>query len=752
MRSTFLGAGNTSTDSYYGPKSNSPLSHALAPTTLSSQPGRARERQPQLSHRIGNPDKYVGVLTYSKRLQTETAKRLDKTKYPKSETYTFHGLGRDLFSKVLPNDREVGKVRSERAHPTWKGKPFDIIILDEMQDCTETLFWLVCTFVGCVTQSSGRAPRLVVLGDERQAIYEFKGADARYLSDAPTIMADLSSDPWDRLTLNKSFRLSHQNANFINKAFLEGEDYIVGSHDGPKPLYIHADVFKVNLLAEELVPLIRQYGVENTAILGISVRTNRRISKLTNHLTVKGDMSVAQPVLEDMALDDQVIHGKICVSTIHQFKGSERELVILYGLDDYYFKIAPDQPDDRCPNDIFVALSRSSRQLVVIHDVKQRIMPCVDVPQLRTTAEHQFLSPKASFETRAPTKKTKLGLHLPMVVGASDLARHVTDEALHAAVTRHATITKRSPALPLSEHIGAPDKIPTDTEKRHCEAVSDINGIAIVAAYELHIFGTLTTLDYDKEALSELKQKLPQRASKRAAWLCRDSCRYLSGLSGYRSREIQMNASMKEHKFKWLAPYLKKARARLEGQFQSVAQADLQFEYKLRTRFLVHEDNRDDRDNEDDQGDQGDEEDQNDIRRSLSTEIPGRADIIQTTPKGSSDKTCPQVVTLWEIKFVSHLSLEHVVQASVYAHLWATKHDGGMPKVMLYNVRDGEKWEISPKNPAAGMQPLVEEVLRAKYTSKGKISDEEFLNECAKIREEVEGLFGDSSLDRQPLR
>jgi len=439
---------------------------------------------------------------------------------------------------------------------------------------------------------------------------------------------------------------------------------------------------------------------------------------------------VAEPVSDDMALDDLVIRGKICVSTIHQFKGSERDLVILYGLDDYYYEIARDEPDDRCSNDVFVALSRASKQLVVVHNTRQQIMPYVNVAQLRKTATHVFLSPQTetSFKTRPPRKTTALGLNLPRTVAASEIARHVPDEILHAIISKHANIDVVSEPLPFSEHIRAPDKIVTDTARQHFEAVSDINGMAVVAGYELGLCGTLATLGRARRDF--LLSIIPIKAHERAVWLCREACQYLSKLSTYRSRLVQM----REHPFDWLVPYLTTACDRLRDEFQDVVQRDLEFEYEMKLPFTVP--------------DNSDEEDAR-CRRPRSTIINARADIVQKTRSRSrKDRSTPPAVFLWEIKFVKQLTLEHVAQACAYGHLWSVKHAGTMPRIMLYNVRNNEKWEISPKDSQVGLRVLVEEVLRAKYTSRKGMSDEEFLDICAKARDEVQevkrGLYEES--------
>ncbi|KAH7012620.1 P-loop containing nucleoside triphosphate hydrolase protein [Microdochium trichocladiopsis] len=634
-----------------------------------------------------NPDKSVAVLTYPKRLQSETADRLRK--YNNCDVYTFHRMAGKLFPSVVHNDGILTGLRRSRARPMWTERPYDIVILDEMQDCTELLFWLVPVFIRRITRNSGRAPRIVVLGDERQAIYD------------PAIITGLSPDPWDRMNAQQEFP-------FINKAFLH-EDYIVGSHDGTEPFYIHVNPFKGDLLAAHLEPLIRKHGVERTAILGPSVSKNRAISSLTICLTGKWNMPVAEPVSDNVALDDSVVRGKICVSTIHQFKGSERDLVILYGLDDYYFEMAANQPDDTYPNNIFVALTRSSKQLVAIHNAAREIMPFLDVPQLRRTANHQFLEPEtaSSFKTRAPAKTTKEGVHLPNRVAASSIARHVSDETLDAIVARHAIITTRAPALPFSEHINAPDVALIDPVRRHFEAVSDINGIAVVAAYEFEVCRTLTTLGHHERA--SILSKVPKEGRRRTLWLCREACRYLSKLSTYRSRLPQMRG----HKFDWLEHHLAVGCARLRDQFPSATPAALDFEHELNATLSVYVDGS-----------------QDEANQAQSTTIHGQVDIVQKHLADSIDGSDPhQEVTLWEIKFVSQLTTEQA------------NHGDTVPNVVLYNVRDGEKWEISPMDPAVGLQKLVEEVLRAKYTSRRMLSDDEFLDVCATARKEVEGLF-----------
>ncbi|ROV90085.1 hypothetical protein VMCG_09792 [Cytospora schulzeri] len=620
-----------------------------------------------------------------------------------------------LFSTLVSNDTILHGIRKAGITPVWTGQPYEIIILDEMQDCTHDLFWLTCAFISSVAHAKGgRAPRIVVLGDERQAIYNFRGADPRFLSLSSSILAALSPHPWSHLPLSKSFRLSHQNSAFVNKVFLQGEEYIVGSHNGPKPLYIHGDIFKPRHIADHLVPLIHKYGPERTAIIAPSIRQNWALSELTNFLSRQHRLPVAVSISDEVNLDDDVLAGKICVSTYHQFKGNERDLVIVYGADAGYFTFfAPDLPDDTCPNATFVALTRACQQLVVLNHNGNPPMPFISLPELHKTANFMDLNDKRLKDLQPVGRPGELGLHLPRNIAVAVMTRHTPDEILDQICKTHIEIKQISPPLPPILHINAPDKVLTDRSKRYYEAVSDLNGMAVVAAYEYALLKTLTTLGYKPKALSF---KIPSDSHRKASWLSRKACEYEADLSGYKSRSIQMD----HHTFDWLGPYLETARKRLTEQFEDAER--LHFEVKLEQKnFEVSHPSGE---------------------KSQIEKLSGRADIVRYD--GSSTSMPGKIeegISIWEIKFVAQLSLEHAVQVCTYAYIWSIKNRAeDLPRIILFNVRDGEKWEITSRNGIAGLKSLIEAVLRAKYTTKGAPTTDEFLKLCSKTQAEVQSL------------
>lgn len=197
----------------------------------------------------------IAVVTYSKRLQLATQQRL--TDYPLADAFTFHGLATRLFGDVVHSDNLLRNLRQSKATPVWSNMPdYRFVVLDELQDMTSDLYWLSCAFITSLTRRGGEAPHLLILGDPKQAIYEFRGADARYLTLTPNIFSAMSPYRWDTLKLAHSFRLSHETAAFVNNAFLGGDAYIEGSHNGPKPLYVHADLSNIRPLIGPSAPAV----------------------------------------------------------------------------------------------------------------------------------------------------------------------------------------------------------------------------------------------------------------------------------------------------------------------------------------------------------------------------------------------------------------------------------------------------------------------------------------------------------------
>ncbi|TFB00535.1 hypothetical protein CCMA1212_007640 [Trichoderma ghanense] len=653
------------------------------------------------------PHLRVAVLCYSKALQLDTQRRLNK--YPNVEAFTFHKMARLLFDVDLHDDivlsQEIQRAIALNKLPQGQSEPFDILVLDEFQDCTELIFKLVNIFIRVnEAKRGGKSARLVVLGDERQSIYQFRGADYRYLTAAAELLGPLSPSSFVQLPLDQSFRLSKETVQFVNDAFLGGETYISSSKPGPKPIILNCNRWDRYTLAKELVPLIKRHGAKNTAIIAPAIRNNRPLKYLTNTLVEKFGVPVAEPIDDEGPLKDDVIKEKLCISTIHQFKGRERDLVILLGMDASFFKYAGRHlPDDRCPNEVFVALTRAAEQLVLVNDQGKEQMSFVSVDALYKTANVINLKDK-DFKIASPGepgRPVELGLLLPKLVAVSDIARHVRGDFLEKIIQHELSIHELSPPLPKEQHVKIRDTVISDPKRRFHEAISDINGLVVAAAFEHDITGEITMVKRDSEGN---RKYLPVCPEEQISWLSRQACQYLADTSGWRPRLVQM----KDHAFDWIgANHLNVARGRLHDELGNSA-SNLRFEVPLRQIFSLDRE---------------------------ETEILGRADIVlgSTPSKGNESEI---VESVWEIKFVSQLSNSHIVQTCTYAYLLASE-SGQIPRIMLYNVRDGQKLEMTPRNGLEGLRRMIASILRLKYTAVDEMEEEVFMKMCSEATQEI---------------
>lgn len=653
------------------------------------------------------PHLRIAFSVYSKFLQLENARRLKK--YRNANVFTIHKMARLLFGTVVHDDvkllEQIKRAVSSNELPEGDFEPFDIILLDEFQDCDDLLYWLIICFIRVNTRKRGGRPaHLVTLGDERQSIFRFRGADHRYLTLAPELLGPISSHSFVKLPLSESFRLSNETVHFINKTFLGVEPYMTSSKSGPKPIVFRYSPPDINALAKKLAALIKQYGAKNSAIIAPSVRKNGRLIKLVNILAMKYGIPIAQPIEYDSPVDKRILDGKLSISTIHGFKGRERDLVILLDIDSSFFRyLGRDLPDNTCPNEVFVALTRAVEQLVLVHDERKKLMPFVSVDGLYETAEViNMTSEKTKIASpNAPGRALQFGLDLPPKVNVTDMARYVRGERLDAIIQRDLCIQELSSSLPEKERIRMRDVVCSDPENGFHEAVGDINGLVILAAFQHAITGTAPLFGSNSQATEE---ELLFYTDEQVSRLCRQACAYHARISGYLPRYLQM----KTHDFNWISVKdLVLAQSRLQSELGDSA-ADLKFEVDVE-RYLVV-----------------------DKRETL---LYGQADVV-TTPTIPENGDVESVESVWEIKFVPKLSNEHIVQACTYAYLLAAR-SGQISRIILYNVRDGKKLEITPRDGLDRLRRMIESVLRLKYTAERGMEDDEFTEMCTRTTQQV---------------
>lgn len=301
--------------------------------------------------------KKICFFTYGRFLADETRTKMKP--YKNVSVYTFHGFAMKHYCNVFG---DVGIKKALTADIISKLPHADILILDEAQDMTLQLFHLSKRIVKDLSD-----PVMVVLGDRRQSIYGYKGADARYLELAQQIY----ERPFVNLNYSHSFRMTDSACNYVNNHLWPNDTYIHSDKDGSTQIFTGklehcmARVYdfikeKVNLRTGD-----KPYQPEDVFILAPSLKKNSSwnpVASLENRLSGAG-----YPVhYEPDSKTNKVTKKKIVFSTYHGSKGAEKSIVIVMSHDKSYYMSARDADRTRCPEAVFVACTRAKEHLILI--------------------------------------------------------------------------------------------------------------------------------------------------------------------------------------------------------------------------------------------------------------------------------------------------------------------------------------------------------------------------------------------------
>ena len=124
---------------------------------------------------------------------------------------------------------------------------YDLIVLDEVQDMTQMHYKYLMKFI----KDMDMKPLFLIIGDVDQSIFQFKGADSRYL----TMCDELFPGEFIKKTLTETFRLTGNMVSFINEVIFGYTKYKPKKNKGKKVTYIKCDTYD-NELFEYLVKRI----------------------------------------------------------------------------------------------------------------------------------------------------------------------------------------------------------------------------------------------------------------------------------------------------------------------------------------------------------------------------------------------------------------------------------------------------------------------------------------------------------------
>lgn len=413
---------------------------------------------------VNYPETKILLLTYNKKLKIETRDKIIALKLNNIEAHSYHSFCVKYYMRTCYTDTEMIGLLNDNVD---KIQSFhcDILILDEAQDITPTYYTLICKIV----KDLSIMPKMLILGDQYQSIFKFNGADARFIISGHKLF-NFNLLGWKKIRLSTSFRITQEMANFINHCILK-QERLFATKSGNKVKYIVCDTFTNYVGRNKPYDIVKKYlddyYYNDIFILAPSVRSKKSpIRQLANKLSEEG-IPVYVPNNDDEKLDDDILKNKIAFSTFHQVKGLERNCVIVFNLDDSYFRFyKKDANPNICPNEIYVALTRAKKDMTVLHHYQNDYLSFISIENIKKLCDFEGCKIKLQKHTTVnkPVPVTELTKHLPSEVLLKSI-QYIKIKNIHQKE----------------------DKINIQSKTQQgslYESVSEITGTAIPAYYE----------------------------------------------------------------------------------------------------------------------------------------------------------------------------------------------------------------------------------------------------------------------------
>ncbi len=650
------------------------------------------------------PNANIIQITYNNMLKREVRKKVNRLAIKNMTIHTYHSLAVRYYSESAFTDEEIKKILTLN-YPivNTSSKPIDIMLIDETQDMAQDYYNLLRKFISD-TKSN---PRIIIMGDRYQAIYEFKGSNSKFL----TLADKIWNYPFERMNLSTSYRLTHQMSWFINKVMLN-TDRISTIKSGPPVDYYIGNSYKIyKKIGKELVKMIKKEGIkeQDIFILTPSVKSlEPPYKKLENYL-VKHGYKCTTPSSDDAKLDEKVISNKIVFTTFHQAKGRERKVVILYNFDDSFtqFFLKPTEQMS-CPNILYVAATRASYKLILIQDNKYKPLHFLN-PKLLKKSENLnlIIVNEQNIDNINLINKTKE----IKKTSVTDLIKFISTKTIDVILQLigdektglFKQIKKPNMLVDIPNKIKIVNKQidkTTGLEKEVItwEDVSDLNGLVIPSIYEKLLLKKNSTIeDYVENQIKEENPILSdiKKYMSKVKIPAKTPSDFLRLGNIYQSLQNKLHAKLAQiKKYDWLDLNMV---LQAHTNMSMISDPDIKFEIPLVS---------------------------DELENCLIFDHNEFGPIHITSRIDAIDKN-----SLWEFKCVDYLTFEHKLQIIIYA--WAYKiaqceNIYGKKDFNLLNIKTGEmlKLELDYYK----IDQVVESVFQDKYSVKQELNDAEFIN------------------------
>lgn len=676
-------------------------------------------------------------MTYNSALRHEVKERVKQNDLKNLDVHTFHSLAVKYYYPSAYTDTGIRYILHNNMSPTSIIPKINVLVLDEAQDMTFLYYQLMCKFI----QDMGSPIQLLILGDYMQGLYEFKGADIRFLTFAQKIWDKhpmLKTNKFDQCTMRMSYRITNQMCSFVNRALL-GDNRMDACRDGAKVLYACNSRFNLErIVFGEITKLLEQGSSPGEFfVLGGSVKgVNSNIRQLENALSEK-NIPCHVPMLETDKIDERVIGGKVVFSTFHCIKGRQRKYVFVVGFDNSYLRFySRNLPRDICPNTLYVACTRATDCLYLLESnqyTNDRPLEFLKMThnEMNDSEFIQFKgTPRTNFFDNIENPELKdVVLEKKHNVTPTDLIKFIPESV----------IEEISPILDrifvqLTEN-NIEIEIPTvfETRRGHFEEVSDLNGIAIPCMYYDHLQRLWSEaeplgdekMDTDTELpnvlytiienhinnmrpnehlfLKDIFKTLPKKLQSINEYLyIANVCVAVQETLYFKLKQIDID------EYNWLDEnVVEQCKTRLGNTIGIECQSSK----PMIEETIIYQ-------SQDEQHIAIDAFLQPHFAPNTKFRFTARIDLI--TEK-----------TVWELKCTSHISLDHKLQTIIYAWLWKMLYPEDTREIKIFNIKTGEIIRLDATMEELSHIMLL--LLKGKFQEPVKKTDEEFIHDCQQI-------------------
>jgi hypothetical protein len=636
------------------------------------------------------PDKQMLLVTYNTHLKNEVQEKVDREKITNLQVHTYHSLCMKYFGYGKTDE----ELQQNRLLPPKDSLPsIDTIFIDEKQDMTLILFDFIQKFLKYLPSH----PQIVVCGDHLQGVYQFKGADKRFL----TLASSIYSIPLEKYEMTTSYRLTNSMGWLINYCIYD-QKILNTVKDGPPVYFFNKSPYKA---VYDIIQLLKEYidkgyKADDIFVLSPSLRCGSRapLKILENLIFEKLNLPIYYCTNEDRELNDKVIQNKVVFSTFHQSKGRERKIVIVFGLDDSYYEFfAKEESRSVCPSTVIVSLSRAKELMILVKDIERRPLPFMKKSMMEMQRS-QYVKVIGSLCDVEQSRRQIHSIEGFRKISVTDLVKYIKPENQSAVLELKNLLFEKKTEVIDDVIIDPFVESTVSNGIELCEDVSDLIGLLIPSIYEEMNNGTSSVKSSIEHYIRENKMTafMKEKINKiKLNSLDLNDLLYM--IKVYKAIEVGIYSPFQIESDHWIEKdQVDRILKNISYHIQSKQVYECDFQESEHPIYYQHPDFG-------------------------KIYVSGRMDCLDQS-------------NVWEFKCVKELSLEHFLQVICYQWLWnlCLKNKYKDRKFRLLNIRTGEMYEL--KNDEIMIQSVIELLLMNRYEKMLNISDEEFIQTCLDVK------------------